>query len=93
MSIVHIPESIPEIQKSIQSKIEQINWWLDKLNRSRKNSLIAMRSQQVAICREQLAELQKALKVARTKAEIEKAQAFVKRLAPVRKQWEQGLSN
>ena len=89
--LVHIPSSIKEIQNSIQQKVEQLAWWLDKLNRSRKNSLRSMRSLQVEVVREQLVILRKALADARDQAEIEKAQAFVKRLAPLRKDWENGL--
>ena len=91
--LVNIPNSIPEIQESIQQKVEQLIWWLDKLNRSRKNSLRSMRSLQVEVVREQLAILRKALEDAREQAEIEKAQAFVARLAPLRKDFLNGLFN
>ena len=58
MTSVHIPETINEIEESISQKNEQLNWWLDKLNRSRKNSLRSMRSLQVDVVREQLVELE-----------------------------------
>ena len=60
MISVHIPETINEIEESISQKNEQLNWWLDKLNRSRKNSLRSMRSLQVDVVREQLVELEQA---------------------------------
>ena len=66
--LVHIPNSIPEIQASIQQKVEQLVWWLDKLNRSRKNSLRSMRSLQVDVVREQLVELEQAWLEAEEKA-------------------------
>jgi len=59
--LVHIPQTIHEIEESIAQKNEQLNWWLDKLNRSRKNSLRSMRAMHVAVVREQLVELTEAL--------------------------------
>ena len=61
MTSVHIPETINEIEESISQKNEQLNWWLDKLNRSRKNSLRSMRSLQVDVVRWQLVEIEQAL--------------------------------
>ena len=58
--LVFIPDSSEEIQEAIAQKTEQLNWWLDKLNRSRKNSLRSMRSLQVDVVREQLVELEQA---------------------------------
>ena len=69
----------------------QLSEWTAKLNRSRKNSLRSMRSLQVEVVREQLVILRKALADAREQAETEKAKAFVARLAPIRKDWENGL--
>ena len=63
--LVFIPDSSEEIQEAIAQKTEQLNWWLDKLNRSRKNSLRSMRSLQVDVVRQQIAELEKAFEKAR----------------------------
>ena len=66
--LVHIPETLSEIEDSIVQKNEQLVWWLDKLNRSRKNSLRSMRSLQVDVVREQLVELEQARVEAEEKA-------------------------
>ena len=66
--LVHIPETLHEIEESIVQKNEQLVWWLDKLNRSRKNSLRSMRSLQVDVVREQLVELEQARLEAEEKA-------------------------
>ena len=66
--LVHIPETLSEIEESITQKTEQLAWWTDKLNRSRKPSLISMRSMQVGVVREQLAELEQAKLEAEEKA-------------------------
>ena len=63
--LVYIPQTINEIEESISQKNEQLNWWLDKLNRSRKNSLISMRAMQVDVVRQQIAELEKAFEKVR----------------------------
>ena len=63
--LVFIPDSSEEIQEAIVQKNEQLVWWLDKLNRSRKNSLRSMRSLQVDVVRQQIAELEKAFKKVR----------------------------
>ncbi len=88
---VHIPDSIKEIKKAIARRITILAEWQTRLAKTRKNSLRSMRAGQVAHAQKQIAELRQALKVAQTKAEIEKAQAFVKSLAGVRKDWENGL--
>ena len=59
--LVHIPETINEIEKLIEYKKEQLAWWLDKLNRTRKNALINHRSLQVGVVREQIEILEQAL--------------------------------
>ena len=66
--LVHIPETIREIEESINYKQEQLAWWLDKLNRSRKNSLRHMRSMHVDTVRLQIAELEQALHSAEEQA-------------------------
>jgi len=66
--LVHIPETLSEIEESITQKTEQLAWWTDKLNRSRKNSLRHMRSMHVDTVRLQLAELEQAKLEAEEKA-------------------------
>ena len=66
--LVHIPSTLSEIEDSIVQKNEQLVWWLDKLNRSRKNSLISMRSLQVNCIREQIEVLELAKLNAEEKA-------------------------
>ena len=68
MTLVHIPETLSEIENDIASKQDQLAWWLDKLNRSRKPSLISMRSLQVNCVREQLETLEQAKLQAEEKA-------------------------
>ena len=58
--LVHIPETLSEIEESISQKQADLIWWLDKLNRSRKNSLRHMRSMHVDTVRLQLVELEQA---------------------------------
>ena len=66
--LVHIPSTLSEIEESISRKEADLIWWLDKLNRSRKNSLISMRAMQVDIVRLQLVELEQARVEAEEKA-------------------------
>ena len=66
--LVHIPETLSEIEESITQKTEQLAWWTDKLNRSRKNSLRHMRAMHVDTVRLQLAELEQAKLEAEEKA-------------------------
>jgi len=66
--LVHIPETLSEIEDSIVQKNEQLVWWLDKLNRSRKNSLRHMRAMHVDTVRSQLVELEQARVEAEEKA-------------------------
>ena len=66
--LVHIPETLSEIEDSIAQKQADLVWWLDKLNRSRKNSLRHMRSMHVETVRLQLAELEQAKLEAEEKA-------------------------
>lgn len=86
-----IPNSIPEIQDLMQRKIQDILFWQDKKNRSRKPSLLSMRAMHEQRCRDDLETLRKALADAREQAETDKAKAFVASLASVRKDWENGL--
>ena len=66
--LVHIPETLSEIEDTIIYKQEQLAWWTDKLNRSRKPSLLHMRSLQVATIREQIEVLEQAKLEAEEKA-------------------------
>ena len=66
--LVHIPETLSEIEDTITQKTEQLAWWTDKLNRSRKNSLRHMRSMHVDTVRSQLVELEQARLEAEDKA-------------------------
>ena len=68
MTSVHIPETLTEIEADIAYKNEQLVWWLDKLNRSRKNSLRHMRAMQVDSVREQIKLLEQAKLEAEEKA-------------------------
>jgi len=88
---VHIPDSIKEIKESIARRITILAEWQTKLAKTRIQTLRISRQLQVDATKKQIDELRQALKVAQTKAEIEKAQAFVKSLAGVRKDWENGL--
>jgi len=88
---VNIPESVKEIKNAIARRITILAEWQTKLAKSRKNSLIAMRALQVRDAKRQIEELRQALKVAQEKAETEKAKAFVKSLASVRKDFLNGL--
>ena len=86
-----IPSSIPEIQDLMERKTQDIIFWMEKKNRSRKPSLLSMRAMHEQRCRDDLKALRKALADAREQAEIERAKAFVASLASVRKDWENGL--
>ena len=86
-----IPESIPEIKDLIQRKTQDILFWMDKKNQSRKPSLLTMRAMHEQRCRDERKQLEKALDEAIEKANIEKARAFVAKMAPLRKQWEDGF--
>ena len=88
-----IPNTIPEICDLIERKTQDIIFWMEKKNKSRKPSLLTMRAMHEQRCRDDLEQLRKALTEAREKAQTEKAQAFVARLAGVRKDWENGLFN
>ncbi len=66
--LVHIPETLSEIEDTIIYKQEQLAWWLDKANRSRKASLRSMRSMQVGVVREQIELLEQAKLEAEEKA-------------------------
>ena len=88
---VNIPESVKEIKNAIARRITILAEWQTKLAKTRKNSLRVSRQLQVNATQQQILELRQALGLAIAKEQTEKAQAFVKRLAPLRKDWENGL--
>ena len=88
---VNIPESVKEIKNAIARRITILAEWQTKLAKTRKNSLRSSRQLQVNATQQQILELRQALGRAVAKEQTEKAQAFVKRLAPLRKDWENGL--
>ena len=88
---VNIPESVKEIKNAIARRITILAEWQTKLAKTRKNSLRASRQLQVDATRQQIVELQNALAIAIEEQKHQEAVAFVKRLAPLRKDWENGL--
>ena len=90
---VNIPESVKDIKNAIARRITILAEWQTLLAKSRKNSLRASRQLQVNATRSQIVELRQALKVAILDEEAEKAIAFVARLAPLRKDFLNGLFN
>ena len=90
---VHIPSSVKEIKNAITRRTAILAEWQTLLAKSRKNTLRASRQLQVNATQQQILELRQALGLAVAKEQTEKAKAFVARLAPIRKQWEQGLFN
>lgn len=90
-SIVEIPSSIKDIKNAITRRITILAEWQTLLAKSRKNSLRASRQLQVNATEAQIAILRVALKSAQETAERKKAQAFVKSLEGVRKDFLNGL--
>jgi hypothetical protein len=88
---VNIPESVKEIKNAIARRINILAEWQTMLAKSRKPSLISSRALQAQATRNQIVELRSALKVAIEREQTEKAQAFVARLAPLRKDFLNGL--
>mgnify|MGYP006225520889 CR=1 FL=1 len=88
---IHIPESSKEIKKSIARRKVILGEWQAKLAKSRKPSLVNARALQVRATEVQIAELQDALAVAIEAEKHAEAVAFVARLAPVRKDFLNGL--
>jgi hypothetical protein len=88
---VNIPSSVKEIKNAIARRRVILAEWQAMLAKSRKPSLISSRALQVATTQAQIAELRQALKVAILDEEAEKAIAFVARLAPLRKDFLNGL--
>ena len=90
-SIVEIPSSVKDIKNAITRRITILAEWQTLLAKSRKNSLRASRQLQVNATEAQIAVLRVALKSAQETAERKKAQAFVKSLEGVRKDFLNGL--
>jgi beta-glucosidase-like glycosyl hydrolase len=88
---VNIPESVKEIKNAIARRITILAEWQTKLAKTRKNSLRNSRQLQVNATRQQITELQNALAVAIEEEKHQEAKAFVARLAPVRKDFLNGL--
>jgi|TARA_B110001454_G_scaffold156075_1_gene145353 hypothetical protein len=91
ISAVHIPKSISGIKNAIARKVSILAEWQKLLARSRKNSLRASRQLQATATREQITELQNALAIAIEEKKHQEAVAFVARLAPLRKDFLNGL--
>ena len=90
---VNIPSSVKDIKNAIARRITILAEWQTLLAKSRKNSLRASRQLQVNATRQQVTELQNALAVAIEEQKHQEAVAFVARLAPVRKDFLNGLFN
>ena len=91
LNIIHIPESITDIKNSIARRITILAEWQTKVAKTRCKVRRHSRQLQADCTRAQIAELRKALAIAQEKVKVEKAKAFVARLAPVRRDWENGL--
>ena len=88
---VNIPSSVKEIKNAIARRRVILAEWQAMLAKSRKNSLRNSRQLQVNATRQQIVELQNALAVAIEEQKHQEAVAFVARLAPLRKDFLNGL--
>ena len=88
---VNIPSSVKEIKNAIARRITILAEWQTKLAKTRKNSLRNSRQLQVDATRQQVTELRNALAVAIEEKKHQEAVAFVARLAPLRKDFLNGL--
>ena len=88
---VNIPESVKDIKNAIARKVKTLAEWQTSLAKSRKNSLLASRQLQVNATRSQIVELQNALAIAIEEEKHQEAVAFVASLAPLRKDFLNGL--
>ena len=88
---VNIPESVKEIKNAIARRITILAEWQAILAKTRKNSLRSSRQLQVNASRQQITELQDALAIAIEEKKHQEAVAFVARLAPLRKDFLNGL--
>jgi len=90
---VNIPQTSKEIKQAIARRQTILAEWQKLVARTRKNSLRNSRQLQVDATRQQIVELQNALAVAIEAEKNAEAVAFVARLAPVRKDFLNGLFN
>ena len=68
---VNIPDNIVDLQDRIAQKKNDVLWWEKQLQKSRKNSLIAMRSMHHQQAKKDLKDLEKALKKAHKNESVE----------------------
>tara|TARA_A100001037_G_scaffold290243_1_gene302859 strand:- start:26926 stop:28317 length:1392 start_codon:yes stop_codon:yes gene_type:complete len=61
---VNIPDNVVDLQDRLEQKKKDVEWWQAKLNKSRKNSLIAIRSMHLQQAKKDVKDLEKALKKA-----------------------------
>jgi hypothetical protein len=88
---VNIPSSVKEIKNAIARRITILAEWQTLLAKSRKPSLRNSRQLQVNATQAQITELRNALAVAIEEKKHQEAVAFVARLAPLRKDFLNGL--
>jgi hypothetical protein len=70
-SDINIPDNIIDLQDRIAQKKQDVSWWEKKLQKSRKSSLIAMRSMHHQQAKTDLKTLEKALKKAHKNESIQ----------------------
>lgn len=68
---VNIPDNIVDLQDRIAQKKNDVFWWEKQLQKSRKNSLIAMRSMHHQQAKKDLKDLEKALKKAQKNESVD----------------------
>jgi hypothetical protein len=90
---VHIPETSKEIRQSLARRAVILSEWQAKVSKTRCKVRRHARQLQVDATRQQIVELHNALAVAIEAEKHAEAVAFVARLAPVRKDFENGLFN
>lgn len=84
---IHIPDNIVDLQDRIAQKKNDVFWWEKQLQKSRKNSLIAMRSMHHQQAKKDLKDLEKALKKAQKNESIEEPveEAKKSKMIPIEK--------
>ena len=92
-NIVNIPESIKDIKNAIARRITILAEWNAMLAKTRCKVRRHSRQLQADTTKAQIALLRDTLAKAIKQNETEKAQAFVDRLAPLRKDFLNGLFN
>jgi len=90
-NIVNIPESIKDIKNAIARRITILAEWNTMLAKTRCKVRRHSRQLQADCTRAQITELQNALAIAIEEKKHQEAVAFVARLAPVRKDFLNGL--